>query len=266
MKVNLMYLKLYLLVIIFTASSYAQDLIGVIDLNNGRRVNVIMQKSDNTDIHCIEYKSKKKFVIPADKVNSIEFIYEYNFDNFCNEINFNNEVFINFENEMKKYSNFMFVNNNLLNYFYDYLDYVLLSDRFEDSLINYIDILKSSSVSSINAKGLHYECMYRIKIHEFDKAQESVENILNEIDKIYYQALIFNEQKKFKDAMHTVTQMIINHPNDTSWLPPTELLAAKIYLGLGLTNSAINTMKQIKNIYNGTITAKVAGEVSDLLE
>ena len=66
--------------------------------------------------------------------------------------------------------------------------------------------------------------------------------------------------------MHTVTQMIINHPNDTSWLPPTELLAAKIYLGLGLTNSAINTMKQIKNIYNGTITAKVAGEVSDLLE
>ena len=59
MKVNLMYLKLYLLVIIFTASSYAQDLIGVIDLNNGRKANVIMQKSDNTDIHCIEYKSKK---------------------------------------------------------------------------------------------------------------------------------------------------------------------------------------------------------------
>ena len=45
MKVNLMYLKLYLLVIIFTASSYAQDLIGVIDLNNGRKANVIMQKS-----------------------------------------------------------------------------------------------------------------------------------------------------------------------------------------------------------------------------
>ena len=59
MKVNLMYLKLYSLVIIFTASSYAQDLIGVIDLNNGRKTNVIIQKSDNTDIHFIEYKSKK---------------------------------------------------------------------------------------------------------------------------------------------------------------------------------------------------------------
>ena len=35
--------------------------------------------------------------------------------------------------------------------------------------------------------------MYRIKIHEFDKAQEIRENILNEVDKIYYQALIFNE-------------------------------------------------------------------------
>lgn len=266
MKVNLMYLKLYSLVIIFTASSYAQDLIGVIDLNNGRKTNVIIQKSDNTDIHFIEYKSKKKFVVPADKVNSIKFISEYNFDNFRNEINFTDEAFINFENEIKKYSNFMFVNNNLLNYFYDYLDYVFISDRFENSLIYYIDILKSSPVSSINAKGLHYECMYRIKIHEFDKVQEIAENISNEADKIYYQALIFNEQKKFKDAMQTVTQMIINHPNNTSWLPPTELLAAKIYLSLGLTNSAISTIKQIKNIYNGTITAKVAEEVSNLLE
>ena len=143
MKVNLMYLKLYSLVIIFTASSYAQDLIGVIDLNNGRKTNVIIQKSDNTDIHFIEYKSKKKFVVPADKVNSIKFISEYNFDNFRNEINFTDEAFINFENEIKKYSNFMFVNNNLLNYFYDYLDYVFISDRFENSLIYYINILGS---------------------------------------------------------------------------------------------------------------------------
>ena len=94
-----MYLKLYSLVIIFTASSYAQDLIGVIDLNNGRKTNVIIQKSDNTDIHFIEYKSKKNFVIPADKVNSIKFIFKYNFDNFRNEINFTDEAFINFEND-----------------------------------------------------------------------------------------------------------------------------------------------------------------------
>ena len=258
--------KIYFCVFIFTASCYAQDLIGIINLDNGKKINAVLYKIDNNVIRCIEYKSKKTFSIPVDKIKNIVFISEYNFANFFEETNLLDEEFLNFEKEITKYSNFMFINNNLLNHFYDYLDYLFVSERFEINVINHINTLGLSMVSSINSKGLHYECLYMIKMHEFEKAQALIKETFNEAEKIYFQALILNEQKRFKDAMKMVTQMIINHSNDTTWLPPIELLSAKIYLDLGLTNSAINTAKQVEKIYKGTVAAKIAGKIYNTLE
>jgi len=78
---------------------------------------------------------------------------------------------------------------------------------------------------------------------------------------LYLQACIERAEQRPVDAIKTVSGIIIDHANDVEWLAPSELLCAYLYVDmLGTnsvitTNSALNTARQVKNMYSGTSVA-----------
>ena len=107
--------------------------------------------------------------------------------------------------------------------------------------------------------------MALIAISENDMSTaDTIRSELNsEAAALYLQATIERANKNYKDAIKTVTTIISDHANDLEWMPHSELLAAYLYLDMTgtnsviTTNSAINTARQVKNIYAGS---NVAGD------
>ncbi len=88
--------------------------------------------------------------------------------------------------------------------------------------------------------------------------------IASEAAGLYLQACIEQAQQRPKDAIKTISLNILDHANDVEWLGPSELLCAYLYLDMVssnsvvTTNSALNTARQVKNIYAGTPVAAEA--------
>lgn len=78
---------------------------------------------------------------------------------------------------------------------------------------------------------------------------------------LYLQAALQRAKGEPKEAIITVTQIIEEFPNDVEILPASELLVAYCYLDMTgtnsviSTNSAMNTARQVKNMYAGTAAA-----------
>ena len=75
---------------------------------------------------------------------------------------------------------------------------------------------------------------------------------MSEAAKLYLLACVQRVQNEPKKAIQTVTSIIAEHGNDVEWLAPSELLSAQIYLDMAMTNSAVNTARQVMNMYAGT--------------
>jgi hypothetical protein len=78
---------------------------------------------------------------------------------------------------------------------------------------------------------------------------------------LYLKALIEQAQGNSKQAIQTVSVIIAEHGNDLEWMPQSELLNAHLYLEMTgtnsviTTNSAMNTARQVKNMYAGSNVA-----------
>ena len=85
--------------------------------------------------------------------------------------------------------------------------------------------------------------------------------VASEAAGLYLQACIEQAEQRPKDAIKTISLNILDHANDVEWLGPSELLCAHLYLDMVssnsvvTTNSALNTARQVKNIYAGTYVA-----------
>ncbi|MEE9368237.1 MAG: hypothetical protein V3V05_05160 [Pontiella sp.] len=99
-----------------------------------------------------------------------------------------------------------------------------------------------------------------IAISENDlSTADAIRNELSsEAAALYMQASIERVNKNYKQAIQTVTTIIADHANDLEWMPKSELLNAYLYLEMTgsnsviTTNSALNTARQVKNIYAGS--------------
>ena len=75
---------------------------------------------------------------------------------------------------------------------------------------------------------------------------------------LYVRASIERAQGDSQKAIQTVVDLIATHPNNQDWMPPAELLGAKLYLDLGMTNAAETTARQTQKMYAGTNVEKEA--------
>ena len=84
--------------------------------------------------------------------------------------------------------------------------------------------------------------------------------------KLYLQACIERARGNPKAAFLLVNQIISEHANDLRWMPQSELLNVHLYMDTGLTNSAIQTARQVKNIYRNSNIAVDARNLQTYLE
>ena len=96
--------------------------------------------------------------------------------------------------------------------------------------------------------------------------------ITSEAAGLYLQACIEQAQQRPEDGIKTIRRNILDHANDVEWLGPSELLCAYLYLDMAgvsnsviSTNSALNTARQVKNMYGGTPVAADAEKLWESL-
>jgi hypothetical protein len=112
-------------------------------------------------------------------------------------------------------------------------------------------------------KGRIYQALCAIAEGDFQTSENLFDEIESEAAKLYLQACTQRAQGDPKAAMQTVIDIIAEHGNDVEWLGPGELLSANLYLDLALTNSALNTARQVKNMYAGS---NIGGDGAKLYE
>ncbi|VGO14532.1 hypothetical protein PDESU_03095 [Pontiella desulfatans] len=122
-------------------------------------------------------------------------------------------------------------------------------------------ILQASTDSDIAAKGKANLALIAVADKDFETAETLRGELGSEAAKLYLQACIMQAQGQPKQAIQTVTEIIAAHGNDLEWMPESELLSAYLYLDMAMTNSAVNTARQVKNIYAGSSSAGDAAKL-----
>jgi hypothetical protein len=97
-------------------------------------------------------------------------------------------------------------------------------------------------------------------------AQEWVPHIENPAARRFVQAYIEWKKGDLKGAIQTATKLTVLYPNDTDWLPKTELLCAQLYIELGMLDAADVTARQMELFYEGTDTAAKATALRDRIK
>lgn len=83
---------------------------------------------------------------------------------------------------------------------------------------------------------------------------------------LYVRAAIEQAQGNPEQSIQTAVELIATHPNDMRWMPATELLCAKLYLEMGMTNSAAATARQTEKLYAGMNVEKEAQTLRETIE
>jgi hypothetical protein len=128
-------------------------------------------------------------------------------------------------------------------------------------------ILQESSDAGKVEKAKVCLALVAVAEKDFPAAEAARGELGSEAASLYVKASIERAQDNPKEAIQTVTTIIAEHGNDLEWLPQSELLNAYLYLDMTgsnsviTTNSALNTARQVKNMYGGS---NVAGDARKL--
>ncbi|WP_372809201.1 hypothetical protein [Pontiella sp.] len=164
------------------------------------------------------------------------------------------------ESLMMERGQFMSIDNNLQRMALMLMDcYLKLGDIA--GVGKYAAVLRESSNPKAKTKALVGTALMAVERGDFEAADKVAEELESEAAKLYLKASIERAQKHPTLASKTVCEIIAAHGNDLEWMPQSELLSAHLYLDVGLTNSAVNTARQVKNIYAGT---NIAGDAAKL--
>jgi hypothetical protein len=155
---------------------------------------------------------------------------------------------------------FMSIDNNLQKMFLMLMDSYLKLDDVA-GVGKCAAVLRDSANPKVKAKALVDLALQAVERGDFEASGKFAEELESDAAKLYLQAVASRAQKQPILASKTVCEIIADHGNDLEWMPQSELLSAHLYLDMGLTNSAVNTARQVKNIYAGT---NVAGDAAKL--
>ena len=166
---------------------------------------------------------------------------------------------------LDEYWQYMSVENNFQNEFCNLLTaYLELGDMEQAEMA--ADILSRSSNRDVRAKGKVAAIKVALKKGNIEDAEKMLESVESEVGKLYLKACVERARENPKGAFLLVNQIISEHPNDLRWMPQSEFLNVHLYMDIGLTNSAIQTARQVKNIYGNSNIAADAQKMKTYLE
>ncbi len=229
---------------------------------NGKKAKVFLQSLEEGNLTFQPYKSTREMTVPATKVKSLTFYPKY--DAEAIEVSFAQgdypAMVAVLDPLLEPFWEYMVVDNNLREAFCRLMDAHRGLGEFS-KVRKAAALLLDSGDPDLVQRGQVGEALAAIDGGDLPVAEGIRAEITSEAARLYLQACIEQAQQRPKDAIKTITLNILNHANDVEWLGPSELLCAHLYLDMVssnsvvTTNSALNTARQVKNIYGGTPVA-----------
>lgn len=231
---------------------------------NGKKINVFLQRLEGEKLTFQPVKSTKDMTVPVSKIKSLQFYPKYD------------EEAVNTSFVEGDFPAVLDVLEPLMNDFFEYMaiennmreSFVLLYNcyRFSgdyDNAEKYAEKLLTLGDEALEMKGKAGLALVAIEKEDFATAEKYQLELAekSEAAGLFLKACIERAKGDPKRAIQIVTVIIEDHANDMEWLPASELLSAYCYLDLTgtnsiiSTNSAMNTARQVKNIYAGSAVA-----------
>jgi len=160
---------------------------------------------------------------------------------------------------------FMAVDNNFQAAFLSLLNSYLELDDLDQAAMA-ASVLMQSRNPDIRVQGQSAAIQVALKKGNLEEAEQVFEGVDSPVGKLYLKACIERARENPAAAFMLVNEIIAEHPNDLQWMPQSELLNAYLYTDIGLTNSAIQTARQVKNIYGNSSVSVKAQKLQTELE
>lgn len=229
---------------------------------NGKQARVFLQRLEDGKLTFQAYKSTKDMTVPASKIKSLTFYPKYDAEAVEQQFNAGDysNVLSTLDPLMESFWEYMTVENNLRDAFCMLMDAYYKNGDFPKTR-KAAGILLESGDPKLVQRGQANIALVAIAENDLETAKKIRGEVTSEAAGLYLQACIERAEQRPKDAIKTVSDIIIYHANDVEWLAPSELLCAYLYVDmLGAnsvitTNSALHTARQVKNIYAGSSVA-----------
>ncbi len=226
---------------------------------NGKKARVFLQRMEEGQLTFQPYKSARDYTVPAEKLNSLTFYPEYDAEAVEQQFNAGDypAVISSLDSLMDPFWEYMTVDNNLRTAFLMLMDAHRAVGEFS-KVRKATAILLDSGDPELVQRGLVNNALVAIAEGDLKTAGKIRSEVTSVAAGLYLQACIERAENRHKDALKTLSNVIIDHANDVEWLGLSELLCAYVYLDMLETssvigtNSALNTARQVKNMYQGT--------------
>ncbi len=227
-------------------------------LEDGKLIFQIYKRSKNIPLSDITKITRFDFLKPFDADGVMQLFNEGQFQAVVEKMK------AELKPSVDEYWPFMAVDNNFHPGFLSLLKaYIELDDL--DQAERAAAVLMQSKNPDIRAQGQSAAIQVALTKGNIEEAERVLEGVDSTVGKLYMKACIERAKQNPKEAFLLVNEIISVYPNDLEWMPQAEFLNVHLYVDIGLTNSAINTARQVKNIYgNSSVAAKARKLQADL--
>jgi hypothetical protein len=240
----------------------------VLTASNGNQARVFLQGLENGKLTFQAFKATRDVTVGISKVKTLTFYVDWDMDTALQQYHAGEyeAMLSDLEPVIQPYTVYMPIDNNLRD------PYAKMMEAYRKTGNNakvreIAAVLVESDNNAFVQRSYVNLALIAIAEGEIEQAQTMMKDIDSEPAKLYLQATIERAEGRPKDAIRTVSGIIINHANDLEWLGPSELLCAYLYMDmLGpdsviTTNSPLHTARQVKNIYSGDSVSADAREL-----
>jgi len=238
----------------------AEPPLAVLYKTDGRAWKVFLIKNGREKLTIRLHKSKANTTVEAEEVDRLEMVHpEYNAD--LVQLHFNqadySAVIAALEPVVLPVTDYMGFPNNLQ----EPCDRLMQAYSWNGDAAKaagLADLLRISPDPERKVSALVIRALSALAQNEPAAAETCRAAIDEPAAELYVRAAMEQAQGEPEKAIQTAVELIATHPNNMNWMPPVELLCAKLYLELGMTNSAIATARQTEKIYAGMNVEKEA--------
>lgn len=263
------------LVVVSLAQGQAPEQSGVpakMEIVTGKTVPVFLQSLVDGELVFQIYKRTKNIPLrDLTKITRFDFMNEFDREGVTRLFNAGdyqgvvNQMMTDLKPSLDEYWPYMSVENNFQNEFCSLLTaYFELGDMDKAEMA--ASILSTSSNQDVRAKGVVAMIKVALAKGNIEDAEKVLESFDSEVGTLYLKACVERARGNPKAAFLLVNEVISEHPNDLRWMPESEFLNVHLYMDIGLTNSAIQTARQVKVIYGNSNIAADAQKLQTHLE
>jgi len=229
---------------------------------NGKQAKVFLQRLEEGNLTFQAYRSTRDITVGIPKIKSLTFFPKYDAEAVQASFNAGDypAVIATLGPLMEPYWDYMLIDNNLRDAFC-----ILMAAHRENGDFPKVrqaaGLLMESGDPALVLRGQVNTALAALAAGDLQTTEKIRTEVPSEAAGLYLQASIERANQQPKAALKTISVIIADHANAVEWLGPSELLCAYLYLDMigtspGITtNSALNTARQVKNMYTGSHVA-----------